>query len=185
MSDKTAEIVAAFQSADPLVKDYIVIITGDLAFLERCPKYSKAMEFLDGLVGFLMALIARVASRSVSRPAIDDCDFEKDTKVRQLVLDAVTSGKKDLNDGDDMLCNLLAVQGDFFYVEVYARRKAAPGDPQGWASLSTVVHVGDRRVIINAYSCSYFKPRHRGQLRLPRKRSKLAVLTRAEERVHL
>ena len=108
----------------------------------------------------LMALIARVASRSVSRPAITIATLKRTLRSGQLVLeDAVTSGKKDLNDGDDMLCNLLAVQGDFFYVEgLYARRRAAPGDPQGWASLSTVVHVGDRRVIINAYKTgSYFK----------------------------
>ena len=136
----------------------------------------------------LMALIARVASRSVSRPAITIATLKRTLRSGQLVLDAVTSGKKDLNDGDDMLCNLLAVQGDFFYVEgLYARRKAAPGDPQGWASLSTVVHVGDRRVIINAYNTAVTSKleAHQGQLRLPRKRSKLAVLTRAEERVHL
>ena len=177
MSDKTAEIVAAFQSADPLVKDCIVIITGDLAYSGKMSEYSKAMEFLDGLAKQFDGVDRPRCVAICIAPGNHDCDFEKDTKVRQLVLDAVTSGKKDLNDGDDMLCNLLAVQGDFFYVEgLYARRKAAPGDPQGWASLSTVVHVGDRRVIINAYNTAVTSKleEHQGQLRLPRKRSKLA-----------
>ena len=153
VSDKAADIVGAFQSADPLVNDCIVIITGDLAFSGKSSEYCQAIQFLEDLKKHLDGTDRPRCVGICMVPGNHDCDFGKDTGVRQLVLDAFTSGERDLNGGDEMVKSLLTVQGDFFYVEaLYARRKDTPGGPQGWITQPTVMHVGDRRVLINAYN---------------------------------
>jgi predicted MPP superfamily phosphohydrolase len=170
VSDKAGDIVAAFQSADPLVQDCIVIITGDLAFSGKASEYSQAVEFLDDLKKQLDGADRPRCVGICIVPGNHDCDFGKDTELRQLVLHAFTSGERDLSDGDDMVKALLTVQGDFFYVEgLYAPREAAPTDPQGWATLSTVMHVGDERVVVSAFNTAITsRPREcQGQLRFP------------------
>jgi predicted MPP superfamily phosphohydrolase len=170
VSGKAAEIAAALQSADPLVKDCIVIITGDLAFSGKAPEYNQAVDFLNELRQQLDGTNRPRCVGICCVPGNHDCDFGKDTDVRRLVLHAFTSGQRDLSDGDDLVKSLLTVQGDFFYVEsLYAARKAAPGDPQGWVTLSTEMHVGDQRVVVNAFNTAITSqlPESQGQLRFP------------------
>jgi predicted MPP superfamily phosphohydrolase len=153
VADKAADIAAALQSADPLAKDCIVIVTGDLASSGKMSEYTEAMKFLDDLKKQLDGSDRPRCAGICIVPGNHDCDFEKDTEVRQLVLDAFTSGERDVSDADDMVKSLLTVQGDFFYVEaLYAGRKATPADPQGWVALSTVMQVGDERVVVNSFN---------------------------------
>jgi predicted MPP superfamily phosphohydrolase len=184
LSGKAADIVAAFQSADPLMKECIVIITGDLAFSGKMSEYTQAMEFLGDLRKHLDGSDRARCVGICMVPGNHDCDFGKDTEVRRLVLHAFTSGERDLNDGDDMAKTLLTIQGDFFYVEaLYARRKATPEDPQGWVTLPTIMHVGDRRVLINAYNTAIASrlEEGQGQLRFPIKPLQ-STLTRVGEK---
>jgi hypothetical protein len=168
--DKTTEVVSAFQSADPLVEACIVIVTGDLGSSGKSSEYGQAMQFLEELQKQLDGADRPRCAGICLVPGNHDCDFTKDTPLRQVVLEAFTSGSKDLEERDEMARALLVVQADFFYLEaLFARRIDTPEDPQGWISARTVFHVGDRRVVVNAYNTALTSqlPERQGQLRFP------------------
>ena len=119
LSDKTTEVIAAFQSADPLVEACIILVTGDLAFSGKSSEYGQALQFPEGLQKQLDGTERPRCLGICMVPGNHDCDFTQDTPVRQLVLEAFSSGSKELKGRDEMARALLTVQSAFFIVEGY------------------------------------------------------------------
>jgi hypothetical protein len=170
ISGKTTEIVSAFQSADPLVEACLVIITGDLAFSGKPSEYELAVDFLEGLKKLLDGVERPGCVAVCMVPGNHDCDFKKDTQLRQTVLQALNSRSTQLKWDEDVVAALSVVQQQFFIVEcLFADRDDRPEDPEAWATQHTVLEVSGGRVIVNAYNTALTSQlkRPRQELRFP------------------
>jgi len=170
ISGKAADIVSAFQSADPLVEACILIITGDLAFSGKTSEYELAMDFLEPLKKLLDGTERPRCLGICMVPGNHDCDFAKDTPLRQTVLQALNSRSTQFKWDVDVAAPLLSVQQQFFIVEcLFSDRMGRPEDPEAWATQHTVFGLSGGRVVVNAYNTALTSQLKRPQreLRFP------------------
>ena len=181
ISGRAAEIVSAFQSADPFVEACVVIITGDLAFSGKPSEYESAMEFLETLERLLDGIERPRCLAICMVPGNHDCDFTKDTVLRQTVLQALGSRPRQFRWDEDVAAALMSVQQQFFIVEcLFAKRTGRPEDPEAWATQRTLFEFAGNRVVVNAYNTALTSQLKRPgrELRFP---SVLLELSRASD----
>jgi len=103
-------IAAAVGSLDAEPDLLSVVVSGDIAFSGRRPEYEMAGEFLTGLS---TALGARVGGAEISHmllPGNHDCDFARQGRLREMLLNDVAGCVFD----DEVLDACLEVQADFW-----------------------------------------------------------------------
>jgi hypothetical protein len=119
---RAKHIKDAFHSAAPHAAAVIIVLTGDVAFSGQTAQYDAAKHFLDDLRSQLLSLPSIKSVDFVAIPGNHDCDFTKESDIRQYLLkDTQELYKSGLESGSDRTKAILEVQKNFFHFEAVLR----------------------------------------------------------------
>ncbi|MCA9233267.1 MAG: metallophosphoesterase, partial [Planctomycetales bacterium] len=103
-------IARACYATLPLVDALVILVAGDVAFSGKSDQYDLALKFLRE-IGAQLKAEREVPISFVVVPGNHDCDFEKDSPMRQALIDSVLRGSTaDLQ----IVEQCTGVQGAFF-----------------------------------------------------------------------
>jgi hypothetical protein len=128
----------------------VVLLTGDIAYSGRSEEYEQARLFLDDLRASLESLDRFEAVRIFMVPGNHDCDFGSHSDVRDLVIKGVLSGQKKLENGSDVVPQLLSCEAAFFR---FQREVDPPSSKEpSWVGLVEKIVLSEKSINIACYN---------------------------------
>jgi hypothetical protein len=149
---RVSRITAALGSVDAIADGCVVTATGDIAFSGKKTEYEIADRFFGGLKSELTARYGEPNVKFVLVPGNHDCDFSKDTKLRNLVVQNLSRSIEDLKEDDGIFRTLVAPQNEFFQ---FARKWRGDENANPWVFRSYKESVKDVGIRIRCYNTAF------------------------------
>lgn len=108
------KLAAAIQSADPSILSYFVVVTGDVASAGDREEYEVAYDFFIKLKDSIESQSHAPVVNWILVPGNHDCNFQKDTSARQVLIKTIHSYTDKLTKDYSIIKTCLTVQQDFF-----------------------------------------------------------------------
>lgn len=148
---KARDIARATYAALPHVDAVLVLIAGDVAFSGKEAQYALALPFFFEILEALRAE-RNLPIHVAAVPGNHDCDFDKDGKVRQMLIKGVLS---DCEADKEVIAECTKVQGDFFVFRDALEGVTDARDVIDRLWRTTVVEVGGETIYIDAINVAW------------------------------
>jgi predicted MPP superfamily phosphohydrolase len=166
---RAAKIKDACHAAAPNAAGCVIILSGDIAYSGLKTEYEDAYRFLVELKEQLLGLPAMSTVVFIAVPGNHDCNFEKESDVRQFLLsDLEKLIEMGVTPDSDLVKTILAVQQNFFSFEA----RLTDGRQVGAAerlSFARLVEFGDFKMRFQCYNTAWLSRQKdlQSQLYLP------------------
>ncbi len=147
----TRSVAQACYATLPHVDAAIVLIAGDVAFSGKSEQYALALNFFRE-IGAQLRAERDVPIHFAVVPGNHDCDFQKDSPVRQALIDSILRG----NRADSQMIELCTgVQDAFFQFRDALEGKQAQATPQDrlWRVVS--IPIGNEVITVEAINMAW------------------------------
>jgi hypothetical protein len=144
---------------------YILVISGDIAYTGRRSEYDIARSFLEGLDDNLRSRLKLAPAACIIIPGNHDCDFSRQTSLRELLLRDPTPRAFDT----EIIETCVEVQSQFWeFVNSIACASPVP-PPGARAVFSFTAKIGDATIKFNLLNTALLSslPERQGGLFIP------------------
>jgi hypothetical protein len=114
ITGRQEQVVGAIRSLDGSIKAVFIVLSGDIAFSGKQTQYKAATEFLLSLQKQINSSLSTEIVGLVAVPGNHDCDFDRDSQSRALLIDALPQARHTWFEDDSIIDTLTSVQDDFF-----------------------------------------------------------------------
>src|SRR5580700_1698761 len=163
---RVSRISAALGSVDTIADVCIVAATGDIAFSGTQAEYEIAGRFFETLKADLTKRYGEGKVAFLFVPGNHDCDFSRDSDLRKLAVQTLSSKVADIKQGDGIFDALVEPQKAFFQ---FASKWMDGCDERPWVLWARVHDLGGVRVRARCYNTAFSSQRteEQGKLYFP------------------
>jgi hypothetical protein len=168
IAQRVGQLAAAICSADTRCRDYVVILTGDIAFSGDAEEYLAGERFLNELRGAVAKQLGGSSIATLAIPGNHDCVLPKsDIALRAALIGAIGPTLQHAQPDEAILKSLLNAQDAFF---AFAARLGVLGDHlYQKLCTTTLVQLGQHTVQFALYNTALLSRLHeeQGELLVP------------------
>lgn len=148
---KAKDIARAVYSVLPHIDAVLMLIAGDVAFSGKKAEYALATPFFAEIIEALRAE-RNLQIHVAVVPGNHDCDFDRDGKVRQMLIKGV------LNDGetdDEVIAECTKIQEEFFVFRDALEGVSETRDMRDRLWRTTIIEIDGETVYIDAINVAW------------------------------
>jgi DNA repair exonuclease SbcCD nuclease subunit len=119
VNERIKKIVNAVVAHTDNVEACLIAVTGDVANTGKSTQYALASAFFSALMKALVAERSTMSIEFVFVPGNHDCNLDRATEVRALLIDNMPSRLSSLEPSSDIVRQCLEVQDEFFDFEAH------------------------------------------------------------------
>lgn len=167
--DKADNIAAVIRSAEPSAAACFIVVTGDIAFSGEAEQYEIASNFFLKLRTSISQEWGVPILDYVFVPGNHDCNFQKASQVRQVIIENVSSSVEKLERDNSILKTCLAPQEYFFKFLSVISEEPHLSDGVEQLYYEKEFLVGKRKLRFNCYNTAWMSQinEHQGSLFFP------------------